>query len=307
MFKGYCIQDGRVVEDSSDQPQVLVAVSPTDDEKRVLITHFKLDEHTLNSSVDPDELSRFEVEPDHVAIIYKRPQNYMGGDQLQFKTSSGGLFLFKDRLIIVLSDQISLFVGKQFNRVSSLNDLALKMLYMAISHFLEHLKGINMITGDLEAKINASVENRYLIQLFSLEKSLVYYLNAITTNGVLIERMKLAIAKIGLTQEEGEFLDDMAIENSQCLKQSEIHANVLASLMDARASIVSNNLNVLMKTLNLITICIMVPTLVVSAFSMNVSLPMKLNENPLAFWIIMGFATLSLVLTVSWWFSRKNR
>ena len=307
MFKGYRIQDGRVVEDASDQPQVLVAVSPTDDEKRVLITHFGLDEHTLNSSVDPDELSRFEIEPEHVAIIYKRPQNYMGGDQLQFKTSSGGLFLFKERLIIVLSDQISLFVGKQFNKVTSLNDLALKMLYMAISHFLEHLKGINMITGDLEAKINASVENRYLIQLFSLEKSLVYYLNAITTNGVLIERMKLATAKVGLTQEEGEFLDDMAIENSQCLKQSEIHANVLASLMDARASIVSNNLNVLMKTLNLITICIMVPTLVVSAFSMNVNLPMKLNEHPYAFWIIMGFATLSLIVTVSWWFSRKNR
>jgi magnesium transporter len=307
LFKGYRIQDGRVVEDTSDQPQVLVAVSPTDDEKRVLITHFGLDEHTLNSSVDPDELSRFEIEPEHVAIIYKRPQNYMGGDQLQFKTSSGGLFLFKERLIIVLSDQISLFVGKQFNKVSSLNDLALKMLYMAISHFLEHLKGINMITGDLEAKINASVENRYLIQLFSLEKSLVYYLNAITTNGVLIERVKLATAKVGLTQDEVEFLDDMAIENSQCLKQSEIHANVLASLMDARASIVSNNLNVLMKTLNLITICIMVPTLVVSAFSMNVTLPMNLQDHPYAFWIIMGFATLSLIVTVSWWFSRKNR
>ena len=307
MFKGFRIQDGRVVEDASDQPQVLVAVSPTDDEKRVLITHFKLDEHTLNSSVDPDELSRFEIEPEHVAIIYKRPQNYMGGDQLQFKTSSGGLFLFKERLIIVLSDNISLFVGKQFNKVSSLNDLALKMLYMAISHFLEHLKGINMITGDLEAKINASVENHYLIQLFSLEKSLVYYLNAITTNGVLIERMKLATSKVGFTQEENEFLDDMAIENSQCLKQSEIHANVLASLMDARASIVSNNLNVLMKTLNLITICIMVPTLVVSAFSMNVSLPLDLQNHPYAFWIIMGFATLSLIVTVSWWFSRKNR
>ena len=138
-------------------------------------------------------------------------------------------------------------------------------------------------------------------------KNNIDYGFTITTNGVLIERMKLATAKVGLTQEENEFLDDMAIENSQCLKQSEIHANVLASLMDARASIVSNNLNVLMKTLNLITICIMVPTLVVSAFSMNVKLPMNLQEHPYAFWIIMGFATLSLIVTVSWWFSRKNR
>jgi len=307
LFKGYQIQNGRVVEDQSDAPQILVTFVPTDDEKRVLVTHYKLDEHTVNSSVDPDELSRLEFEPEHVAVIYKRPQNYLGGDQLEFRTSSAALFLFKERLIIVLNEQLSLFGGKQFNRVGSLSELALKMLYMSISHFLEHMKAMNMITGDLEGRINASVENRYLIQLFSLEKSLVYYLNAITTNGVLIERLKNASAKLGLSQEETEFLDDMAIENNQCLRQTEIQANILASLMDARASIVSNNLNVLMKTLNLITIGIMVPTLVVSAFSMNVRLPGNLQTHPLAFWIIMGFAFVSLGAVMAWWFTRKIR
>ncbi len=92
-----------------------------------------------------------------------------------------------------------------------------------------------------------------------------------------------------------EFLDDIAVENTQCMKQAEIYANILASLMDARASIVSNNLNVIMKTLTLITIGIMVPTFVVSAFSMNVTLPWNLKAHPLAFYGILILAGISVV------------
>jgi len=305
MTKGYKIQDGRIVEDTNGSPQILVVTTPDDAEKKTLIGQHMIDEHTLNSSLDPDELSRLEFEPDHLAVIFKRPQNYSGSDQLIFKTISTGLFLFKDRLIIVMSEPISLFTRKQFNKVGSLNDLMLKVIYEAIAHFLEHLKGINMITSEFEGKISTSLENRYLLQLFSLEKSLVYYLNSITTNGVLIERIRNAAAKIGFIQEESEFLDDMVIENNQCLKQAEIHSNIIASLMDARASIVGNNLNSLMKTLNVITIGIMVPTLVVSAFSMNVTIP--LQKHPDAFWIIIGLAALSLGGIMLWWYNRKIR
>jgi len=305
MLKGYKIQDGRITEDANGDPVILVITAPDDGARKQLIDRYKIDEHTLSSSLDPDELSRLEFEPDHLAIIFKRPQNYSGADQLMFKTISTGLFLFKDRLIIVMSEPISLFTRKQFNKVGSLNDLMLKVIYEATAHFLEHLKGMNMITSEFEGKIETSLENRYLFQLFSLEKSLVYYLNSITTNGVLIERIKNASAKIGFTQEESEFLDDMVIENNQCLKQAEIHSNIIASLMDARASIVGNNLNSLMKTLNVITIGIMVPTLVVSAFSMNVTIP--LQRHPYAFWLIIGLAALSLGGIMLWWYNRKIR
>ena len=122
------------------------------------------------------------------------------------------------------------------------------------------------------------MENKYLINLFSLEKSLVYYLNAINSNGVLIEKIRHNAARIGFTQEKMELLDDIIIENNQCYRQAEIYSNILASLMDARVSIVSNNLNVLMKTLNIITIAIMVPTFVVSRFSMNVKIPFGLKD-----------------------------
>jgi magnesium transporter len=162
---------------------------------------------------------------------------------------------------------------------------------------------ISSISDQLQDKINRAMENRYLINLFTLEKSLVYYLNSINSNSGLLEKIRLNAPKFGFTIEESELLEDTLIENSQCYRQSEMYSNILASLMDARASIVSNNINVLMKTLNIITICIMVPTLVVSAFSMNVSIPFQ--KHPYAFWIILSFATVSVLTVVYIWWRRK--
>lgn len=302
MFCHFEIKNNKVQPSENPESEVLVCYSPDDNEKKMLLDKFNIDEHTLISALDPDELSRIEFEPDHVAIIYKRPKNYSGKEQLLFRVASGGLFLFSNKLIAVLGEEIPLFDGKQFTRVSSLSDVMLKMIYRSIFHYLEHLRVINMISDELETKVNASMDNRYIINLFALEKSLVYYLNSINSNGVLIEKLKNYHAKMNFTQDEVEFLDDMLVENSQCFKQAEIYSNILASLMDARASIVGNNLNVIMKTLTIITIAIMVPTFVVSAFSMNVPIP--LSELEFAFYIIMGLAASSIATA---WFIWKRK
>ena len=198
-----------------------------------------------------------------------------------------------------MTDDIALFEGKIFNVVQTLPELMLKLIFRTISHFVEHLKIFNMITDDLERKINKAMENKYLLNLFTLEKSLVYYLNSINSNGALIEKLKYNSTKLGFTSEQLEILDDLIIENSQCYRQAEIHSNILASLMDARASIVGNNLNVLMKTLNLITVGIMVPTLVVSIFSMNVPIPGQ--EHPISFWMILELAATSVGGMMFFW------
>ena len=303
MLKQFSIEHNKIVESSAGEHRLLVVINPDESDKRHLIDELTIDEHTLNSTMDPDELSRLEFEPNHIAIIYKRPKNYSGKDGLVFKVASAGLFLFKDTLVVILPEDIPLFDGKPFAKVSSLSEVMLKLIYRSIFHYLEHLKIINLISDELEKKINASMENSYLINLFTLEKSLVYYLNSIDSNSVLIDKLKLSAGKIGLSTEESEFLDDMSIENNQCYRQAEIYSNILASLMDARASIVGNNLNVLMKTLNIITIAIMVPTFVVSAFSMNVTIP--LQQHAFAFWIIMGMACLSVAIVSYIWKQKK--
>lgn len=295
---------GKVAPGVDAAGPVRVYVNPSDNERRYLADVLKLDEHTLASALDPDELARLEFEPEHVAVIFKRPRNYSSEDRFAFKVASAGLFLFADKLVIVLAEEVpQLFQGKPFARVSSIQDLALRMIYGSINHFVEHLRVINAVSDALEEQINTSMQNKYLLNLFSLEKSLVYYLNAINSNGKLIERLKNSAAKLGFTPENVEFLDDMLIENHQCYEQAEIYSNILASMMDARVSIVSNNLNWLIKTLTIITIAIMLPTLVVSIFSMNVEFPGQ--RHPWMFWIILLLAASSIgLLRLVWRWKR---
>jgi len=302
----YLIKDGKLTEDitaSAKGCDVLLFVDPTADEQKYLIEELKIDEHTLASAMDPEELPRFETEPEHIALILNRPRNYSGKEQLVFKVASMGLFLFKDKLVIVMMEDIPLFIGKRFNVIASVQDIFLKIIYNAIAHYLEHLRVINMISEEIEDKMTESVDNKYLFNLFSLEKSLVYYVRAITANGLVLEKLRNSSIKAGFSEVSREVLDDIIIENMQAQKQAEIYSNILASLMDARASIVNNNLNLLMKRLNAITIWIMVPTFVVSAFSMNVPIP--LHQHPAGFWIVMALAVISVWITVTYWKYRK--
>ena len=303
MIRKFTLCDNRIEECPAEEAPILFFINPSDEEKRYLVDVLKVDEHTLASALDPDELARLEFEPEHAALIVKRPKNYSAEDLFLFRVTSTGFFLFKDKLVCLLSEDIPLFEGKIFARTSSLQEIMLKMLYRTIYHFLEHLKIINRISDELEMKINRAMENRYLLNLFTLEKSLVYYLNAIHSNAMAIEKVKHNAGKIGLSQEAIELLDDLIVENNQCLKQAEIYSNILTGLMDARGTIVGNNLNVLMKTLNIITVGIMVPTFVVSAFSMNVKIP--LAHLPFAFWAIVGLAAVSVVGFMVFWKIKK--
>lgn len=297
------LTNGRVVGSNGAPGNVCVYVNPDEQERRYLCETFKLDEHTLGSALDPDEQARLEFEPDHTAIILKRPKNYSSEEKFLFRITSVGLFLFADRLIVVMPEEMQIFEGKQFARIGSLPELLLKIINGSILHFVAHLKVINAVSDSLEDQINTSMHNRYLLNLFSLEKSLVYYLNAINANGKLIERLKHSAAKTGFNAEHLEFVDDLTIENSQCYEQATIYSNILASMMDARVSIVSNNLNWLMKTLTIITICIMLPTLVVSIFSMNVEFPGK--NHPWAFWGILLVAASSVFLVRFVWLWKR--
>jgi magnesium transporter len=303
MKKQYTIVDRKLVECQNGEGTVVIYSALEENEKRHLIDELKIDEHTYASALDPDELCRLEFEPDHAAVIFKRPRNYSSEDNFLFKVSSVGAFLFKDRLVIVVSEDANLFDGAQLTRIHSLAEVILKLIGRSIIHFREHLKAIGMISDELQSEINTAMENKHLINMFTLQKSLVYYVNSINSNGAVLDRLKLNAAKIGFGTEEMEFLDDIVIENSQCYRQADISSNILASLMDARASIVSNNLNVLMKTLNIITIAIMVPTLVVSAFSMNVEFPLR--GHPYAFWLILALAFCSAFGFLSYWWHRK--
>jgi magnesium transporter len=283
MIRRYEIDQGVLVGSEREGAPVLVYVAPTPQEKADLVAQFGLDEHTVNSSLDPS-----------TAVILKRPQNFSAGDQFLFRVNSVGAFLVNGRIVFITAEDFPIFEGKQFQRVSSNLDILLKFIYRTIFHFYGHLKAMNAISNEIEQKINTSMENKYLINMFTVEKSLVYYLDALNSNASVIERMRNSMTRLQAAPELLDFVDDIIIENRQCSKQAEIYSNILGSLMDARASIVNNNLNVLMKTLAKITLAVMIPTFVVSAFSINVAIPFQ--RNPQAFLIVMGASAFSLGL-----------
>ena len=282
----YRIESGCLVPSEPNAAQVITYTSPTINDEAELQEQYKIDYHTLQSSLDPDELSRLEIEPDHAAIIFKRPKSFCAGDNFLMKLTSTGVFVYENYLVIVMADDSPIFEGRVPFPVQSIHDVILRLLYQATMHFEGHLKAINMLADSLERRINTSLENKYLLNMFALEKSLVYILNSITSNGALLERMKSLSEKLGFNSDQSGVIEDLIIENQQCYRRAEIHTQVLGNLMGTRASIVGHNLNHLIKNFTIWTVAIMLATLVVGLFSMNVALPLPMEEAAWPFWLI---------------------
>ncbi|MFH1709340.1 MAG: magnesium transporter CorA family protein [Planctomycetota bacterium] len=259
MKQCFKLDQGHVVECTDGSGNILLYVEPDDNDKAELLK-CNIDPHNLTSAQDPNELPRLELEEDHLLAIFKHPKHYSAKDNFIFKINSVGLFLYKDRLIVIAPSDLTVFDGRTYHKVQNLQMLFLRILSTCINHFMSHLQVINEIAGELEEKIMRAMENRYLLLMFSIEKSLVYYVNAISANGRVIERLKTNARNTqteGLTPEMLEYVDDLAIENAQCLEQAQVYVNVFGGLMDARASIVSNNQNVAIKRLTVVNVVFM--------------------------------------------------
>lgn len=298
MLKKFCLAEGKLAETSVEDAQVYIYINPDAQEKSFLINQYLIDEHTLNSSLDPEELGRIEFESSHLAAIVKRPKRYDFHDNFLFKVSSIGLFLFAEKLVLIFGSEEFLYDSRVFSKMHSVRDVFLRVIFNCALHFEDHLRVIRKISDELELEINQAVSNKDLLNMFKLEKSLVYYLDAINSNSKVTEKLKASSVKLGFSQDVCEFLDDLIIEGNQCFQQAESYSQVLSSMMDAWASIINNNLNVRLKRLTLLSICIMTPTLVVSLFSMNVQLPLPQGGTIFPFWIVSGMAAFSVVLVL---------
>lgn len=304
MIRYFILDQGRVVETTAEKGgPILLCINPDDSERAQLISQYQLDEHNLSSALDQAELPRVELDSHHLAVIFKHPKRYSAKDNLVFRIDSLGLFLFRDRLILIAPEETISFQGRAFTKVQNLQMLFLRVLSSCVTHFVGHLQVINDIASELEPKLVRSMENRHLLQMFSIEKSLVYYVNAISANGRVIERLKANARNEhtdGLTPEMIEFVDDVAIENAQCLEQAQVYANVFTGLMDARASIVGNNLNVLMKRLTVINVVFM-PLNVLAGIGGMSEFTMMTRNIP---WPI-AYSAFILVLAVIGWLTYR--
>ena len=308
MLQSYSVVNGRIAKGTEGFPQIEVYILPDETERSRLINDYGIDEHTLLSSTDPDETPRIEFEDNHTAIILKYPKNYSAEDNFLFKVKSMGIFLFPpERIVIVLDDSVPLFTGRLASNVKAAQDVLLKTLLQTIRHFETHLRVINMCSDEIEHEINKSCENKNLLNMFTLEKGLVYYVNALNGNRRVIERMKVNAQKFNFTEENIELLDDLAIENRQFLDQAEVYSQVLSGLMDARASIINNNLNIMMKNMNAIVIAISVPTFFTGVFGMSEFTELLSGAKWYFGYPVFLIVMLLLALFIYWLITRSDR
>jgi magnesium transporter len=174
------------------------------------------------------------------------------------EVSSVGIVLQPNKLTIILGENtLPSFSNNAFRKTSSLNALVLKFFLYTVHHYFGHLKAIRQLAAELQGKLNISIENRYLLQMFALGESLVYYINALEANTSVLRKLRAISEKIGLTVDDGDLLDDILIEQQQCSSQTQIYSAVLSGLMDARGSIINNNMNVLLRNLTIINVVFM--------------------------------------------------
>jgi magnesium transporter len=235
-----------------------ICYSSPSPEERAQLSALGITDHDVSCALDPDELGRVEAVEDHVVFIVKTPRNYSDSDNYLFRVTSFGLFLFPDKLIMLCPfDERETLDQRPLSKIRSRNELLLRLFSATVAHFFGHLKVINLISDSLEQKVNTSMENRHLLSMFSIGKSLIYILNGINSNSAVLERLKNSAGKLGFSDEERELLDDIVIENAQCNRQAEIYADILTSLTDARGNIVNNNLNILIKRLTIVSVVFM--------------------------------------------------
>lgn len=304
MIASYRIESRQLVECNKDAASVFVYFQPSDIEKEDLLQLFDLDRTDLDAVFDPDEVPRIEATPDRTFMVWKRPDNVSIGDTVQFEVSSLGIAIRKNKVAFIVPRSELPMTGRGVKLIDSIWDCVLRVLLLTIHHYQDHLKAIKMMSQQIQAKIVASMENRYLLQMFELGESLVYYHNALESNLTVLSKLRGAPDKQNLTVDQVNFLDDLIIENQQASKQANIYSTVLSGLMDARGTIINNNMNVLLKNLTVINVVFLPLNLIASIGGMSeYSAMTKGLEWPFAYGAFM--VGMILLGWVTWWWLGK--
>ncbi len=283
------IPNGLLPLNTFEKGCIVNVTDPTPSEIGILNTTLKVPDDFLADILDVDERSRMEVEDDLLLMIYRIPyQNVSNG--LPFTTIPLGLVLDKDNLVIIchrnneVLDDFFSRSGKGIT-IETKIDLILHLFIRTTMFYHRYLKQINNQTTIIEQDLEKSTRNEELHRLLKMEKCLVYFTTSLRSNEAMM--LKLKNSKwIRDYEFSSDLLEEATIENRQAIEMAKIYSDIQSGMMDAFASVISNNLNIVMKSLTIVTIVLMIPTLIASFYGMNV--PNRLETNMSAFWFLLG-------------------
>lgn len=259
----------------------VILEGPTDTEIERVAEEGKFTADFLRAALDKEESSRIEIEGSEILIILDIPViNYIEKikeKSVQYITLPLGIIL-NDNIIVTVclveNKSVEDFVTSKIKSFFTYKKsrFILQLLLSVSNYYLKYLKQIDKTCQIIENSLHRSMKNKELFQLLSLEKSLVYFSTSLKANEALLEKM-LKLKFLKQYPEDEDLLEDAIIENKQAIEMANIYSNILSGTMDAFASIINNNLNMVMKILTSITIVMSVPTIIGSFFGMNVMVP----------------------------------
>lgn len=281
----------------------VMLTNPTMDELVHISEDYQIDLDDLKSALDPEERSRLENEENYTMILVNIPVVEEENEKKWYETIPLGIFITRKIVFTVCLEETNIL--KQF--VDRLvpgfytymkTRFVYQILYNNASLFLHYLRIIDQRANQIEELLHETSKNSDLIQLYDLEKCLVYFTTALKSNEVVLEKLR---KHIGLRhyEEDQELLEDVIIENKQAMEMTYIYHNILRSTMSLFGSIIDNNLNQVMKFLAAVTIIVELPTMISGLYGMNVKLSgMPFAQSAYGFWIIAAFSVLVCLIAV---------
>ncbi len=275
--------------------------NPTREEIDGLNARFHLEPTYLQAALDEEESARIERDGDQTLIIVDIPYIDSDEKEMAYTTIPMGIIMVDDVIITVSTRESTIITDFTEERIRGFwtfkrTRFLLQILQRTASRYLHYLKQIDKGSQFIQKRLEKDMRNQELLQMMKLEKSLVFFSTSLKGNEMVMERL-LRIDMLRKYPDDSDLLEDVIIENKQAMEMCSIYRNIISSSMDAYASIISNNLNIVMKILTSLTVVMAIPTLFASLWGMNVGVPFQ--QNPFGFWIVIGitlFASLAAFL-----------
>lgn len=277
-------------------------ISPTEEEIQRVCAALQIKQDFIRYSLDEEEKARIDTEDDDNTTLYIIDIPVIEGDRTRrvYVTMPIGVIFVRDDYIITVSQKNNDIIKdiKTENVITyKKSRFLLQILYANSKKFLSLLYKINKELESTENKLKNSLQNEGLLKMLDLEKSLVYFTTSLKSNEVVMEKTTRGKI-IKLYEEDEDLLEDAIIENKQAIEMAKIYSDILSGTMDTYASIISNNLNAVMKILTSVTFILAIPTLIASIWGMNVELPFQ--REPLGFLIITVFSIIMCIVATIW-------
>lgn len=284
-------------------------INPTEHEIEDVCKNLNIEQDFIRYSLDFEEKARVDIEDDGtVLFIIDIPIIEKENDIEVYTTMPVGVIFVRDEYLITVSlkenkiiNKIEKSIGKKVSSYKK-SQFLFQIFYENSSAFLNMLKIINKKSEIIEKALKKNLKNEELLKMLSLEKSLVYITTSLKSNEIVMEKT-LRGKIIKLYEEDEDLLEDAIVENKQAIEMSKIYSDILNETMDMYASIISNNINDIMKFLTSITIILAIPTLVASLWGMNVNVPFQTYKY--GFFVLMGIAFV-VTVTVMVWLKKRN-